>query len=127
RDVEESFYVQQMAEKYPEDRLGEITEAQKQVKDAQKLVDDAKKGVGAKVGGDAEAWLKKQGLDKAKLEASYQDTKANYDSEVSLYNILVDERDAATDKAQKDKLDAQAKAKKQLVEGMEKDLQTIQN
>jgi mono/diheme cytochrome c family protein len=127
RDVEESLYVQQMAEKYPEDRLGEITEAQKQVKDAQKGVEDAKKGVGAKVGGDAEAWLKKQGLEKAKLEASYQDTKANYDSEVSLYNILVDERDGAADKAQKDKLDAQAKAKKQLVEGMEKELQRIQN
>src|SRR5258708_36073253 len=57
RDVEESLYVQQMAEKYPEDRLGEITAAQKQVKVAQKLVDDAKKGVGAKVRASAEAGL----------------------------------------------------------------------
>jgi cbb3-type cytochrome oxidase cytochrome c subunit len=127
RDVEEALYVQQMDEKYPQDQIDEITEAQKKVKEAQKLVDDAKKGIGAKVGGDADAWLKKQGLEKAKLEAKYQDTKANYDSEVSLYNILVDERDAAAEKGYKDKLDAQAKAKKQVIEGMDKELQHIQH
>src|SRR3954471_22754480 len=76
RDVEEALYVQQMAEKYPQDQRGEITEAQNKVKEARKLVEDAKKSVGAKVGGDADAWLKKQALEKAKLEARYQDTKA---------------------------------------------------
>ncbi len=126
RDVEEALYVQQMADKYPQDRLDDITAAQKEVQAAQKAVDDAKKGVGAKVGGDADAWLKKQGLEKAKLEARYQDVKANYDSEVSLYNILIDERDTAGDnKAQHDKLDAEAKQKKQLTDSLDKELQQI--
>ncbi len=126
RDVEEALYVQQMAEKFPQDHLDEVTEMQKQVKEAQKAVAEAKKAVGAKVGGDAEAWLKKQGLEKATLEAQYQDTKANFDSEVSIYNITVDDRDSASDPAHKKKLEDEVKAKKQVIERMDKDLQEIQ-
>src|SRR3954449_13482873 len=63
RDVEEALYVQAMVEKYPEDKLDDIKQAQKDVDDARKQVAEAKKDVSQKVGGDAEAWLKKQGLE----------------------------------------------------------------
>ncbi len=126
RDVEEALYVQQMAEKYPQDKLDAVKQAQTDVDEATKALNQAKKGVSTKVGGDAEAWLKQKGLEKAKLEAAYQDKKANYDSEVSLYNILIDDRDTATDPKYKEKLNEEAKAKKDLTNSMEVQLQAIQ-
>src|SRR5437660_328140 len=70
RDVEEALYVQQMVARAPdEDRLAQIGDAQKEVEEARAQVEEEKKKVNDKVGGDADAWLKKQALEKARLEA----------------------------------------------------------
>jgi len=126
RDVEDALYTQQMAEKFPQDRLDKIKAVWEEADKAREKVKKAKEEVATKVGGDADAWLKKQALEKARLEAQYQDTKATYDSEVSLYNILVDQRDNATEPGHKKKLDEAAQAKKKLIAELDKKLQDLQ-
>jgi mono/diheme cytochrome c family protein len=127
RDVEDTLYVQQMAEKYPQDRIEDIEAAQQEAAQARALIAEEKRRLGEKVGTNPDVWLDRQKLQKAKLEASYQDTKATYDSEVSLYNIAVDERDEATDPAYKKKLAGEVEEKKKLLDKLDKELQDTQH
>jgi mono/diheme cytochrome c family protein len=126
RDVEEALYSQQLAEKYPQDQYDAIKEKWNQAAEAADNVKTARMEAAKSVGGDLEGWQKKQDLEKARLEAQYQDTKATYDSEVSLYNIAVDERDNAADSGHKDKLGREAQAKRQLIEKLDGELAAIQ-
>ncbi len=126
RDVEEALYVQSMDEKFPESKLAKITEAQGDVDKAKESLDKAKEGVSAKVGEDAATWLKKQDLEKATLEAAFQDKMATYNSVVSLYNIAVDDRDTAPTGSHKEKLAKEADDLKKQIAGMDKEVQDIQ-
>jgi mono/diheme cytochrome c family protein len=127
RDVEEAMSLQQMLAKAPDEQgVADFDKARDQVEKARKAVDDEKKGLPDRIREaeqvrsgqsppepiDADAWLKKQGLEKARLEAKYQDTKATFDSIVSLYNIAVDDRDNAPAGSHKDKLAKEAEARK---------------
>jgi mono/diheme cytochrome c family protein len=144
RDVEEALYTQQLAEKTPsEDRLGQIEGLWKKANEARDQVKAARGNLGQRIreaearrqdklpdqmpAVDPDRWLKDRELEKARLEADYQNTKATYDSEVSLYNILIDQRDATPGGSYKDKLDKQAQEKKAANEKIEKELQEIQN
>ncbi len=119
RDVEEAYYAQQMARKYPKDQEN-IKTARSRISDATTAVNDANSKVDKN-------WLKQQDVDKAQLDASYQAMKAEYDSQQSLKNILVDDRDkAAADSSYRKKLEDQVKEKKDLLAKMETDLAAIQ-
>jgi mono/diheme cytochrome c family protein len=195
RDVEEALYVQQMVEKYPQDRLDAVEAQQQAVNEAKerleaaradskrlqqvlgsspdgggadlqrslaemekekeqkekdyaekkkqyesaeddqekkKAADELKKAKAeldakrAPIAAAINKWVAQKALEKARLEAQYQDAKANYDSQVSLYNIAVDERDTAPDGSHKKKLAEEVEAKKALLKKMDEELQGLQ-
>jgi len=142
RDVEEAVYVQQMDEKFPQDKIDKITAAQDDVDSKRAAVKAAKDNLAVRIQQveaqrqgmspdeigsiKADRWLKEQELERAKLEADYQDKKATYDSEVSLYNIAVDDRDTAPAGSHKAKLAKEADEKKKLIDKLDKELQGIQ-
>jgi mono/diheme cytochrome c family protein len=142
RDVETALYQQAMLEKFPADQMKNIEQAQGVVNEARQKVNDAKanlkdrirevmaaregkspESVGAI---DPNAWLKEKELDKARLDAAYQDTKATYDSEVSIYNIAVDDRDNAAPGDYRKKLEREVQQKSRELEQLAKKLDDLQ-
>lgn len=92
RDVEEA-----MADRAALDELPEYTT----VKEAEEAVEEARSQIDQKKVARIKAQILNEVLPrKAKAEADYQSTKADYDSLVSLYNIEVDEHGAGSPKAQ---------------------------
>jgi cytochrome c2 len=141
RDVEEAMSLQQMLAKAPDDKAQEeITALRDEVASAREAVGKEKQGLPDHIRKaeqdrngtpppepiDADAWLKKQGLEKAKLEAKFQDTKAKYDSVASLYNIAVDDRDNAPPGAHKDKLAREAEDRKAEINNLDAEMKKTQ-
>ncbi len=121
RDVEAALYQRVLLDKYPAEKMDDVTAARQAVADARKTLDEAK----AKLS-QPEAWFKQKGLEKARLEAEYQDKKANFDSFGSLLNIAIDDRDAAAPGPKKDSLAKEAEKRKTEIAALDVELQGLQ-
>jgi cbb3-type cytochrome oxidase cytochrome c subunit len=88
RDIEEGMAFRQLLREVPDDaKAEEIAQAEEKLREARKDRDDKQ--------ADLSTQTKELVLDKLRAESKYQAIKADYDSEVSKYNIAVDERNAA--------------------------------
>lgn len=104
RNVEEAVAEQQMLDRVPStEQFAAIDKLTGEVEAGKKAVEDAKKDNAKKVS----ELLTKQ----AKADQEYADVKATHDSQASLYDILVEERDKANP-ADRPGLEARVEAKK---------------
>lgn len=119
RNVEATLYQQAMLDEFRSAKMEEIQAAQNRVDEARAAVEQQAQQLD-------QGRLNQLELEKAKLQATLQDRKATYDSEQSLYNIAVDDRDAAPEGPKKEKLDREAQEKKALLASLDKELRDIQ-
>jgi mono/diheme cytochrome c family protein len=117
RDVETALSERSMLEKLPE--VQNVVAAADRVTEARKSLKAIKDANASKLRSDY--------AEKAKAEANYQGIKANYDSERSLYDIDVDDRDQAASPGVAATAQAAARKRQGQVDKLANDLQAAQD
>jgi mono/diheme cytochrome c family protein len=116
RDVDDALTERTLIQKIPDP--AKVTEASEAVTNARKELDAVK----ARNASALSSLLK----DKARAEARAQSIKADYDSVSSLYNIDIENRDAATDTARREVLNSVANRRGEQVRQLEAELDEAQ-